>query len=276
MLRFGAMSSDQTLEGLRLTTVVVAVADGVATVTLDRPKVHNAFDSLMVDELARVWQTAALDDAVRALVLTGRGDEAFCTGLDRSMIPEGYRFDAFSYRDPGRLIGPKSQGLWKPIIAAVNGMACGGAFYLLGEADVLLAADHATFFDPHVTYGMVAAFEPILLLRRMPFGDVLRMAMVGSHERITAATALRLGLVSEVVARDELLDTAQQLARTIAAAPATAVQATLRTLWAAKDMALGQAVDLGNVFLQLGVSSEAYDEGQELFRSGARPQPRLR
>ncbi|MDQ1696041.1 MAG: hypothetical protein QOJ03_1394 [Frankiaceae bacterium] len=270
------MTSDETLEGLRLTTVEVAVADGVATVTLDRPTVHNAFDSLMVEELARVWQTAALDNAVRALVLTGRGHEAFCTGVDRSTIPEGYVFDAFSYRDPGRLIGPKSQGLWKPIIAAVNGMACGGAFYLLGEADVLLAADHATFFDPHVTYGMVAAFEPILLLRRMPFGDVLRMALVGSHERITAATAQRLGLVSEVVARDELLDTAQQLARTIAAAPATAVQATLRTLWAAKDMALAQAVDLGNVFLQLGVSSEAYDEGQELFRSGARPQPRLR
>src|SRR3954462_2662181 len=121
LLRFGAMSSDETLEGLRLTTVLVAVTDGVATITLDRPSVHNAFDALMVEELARVWQTAALDDAVRALVLTGRGAEAFCTGLDRSTIPEGYQFDPFSYRDPGRLIGPKSQGLWKPVIAAVNG-----------------------------------------------------------------------------------------------------------------------------------------------------------
>ena len=270
------MTAEEKLDKLHLTTLEVTLDDAVATITLDRPNVHNAFDAVMVDELASVWQTAALDDRVRALVLTGRGDEAFCTGLDRSMIPEGYQYDPFSYRDPGRLIGPKSQGLWKPIIAAVNGMACGGAFYLLGESDVLLAAERATFFDPHVTYGMVAAFEPILMLRRMPFGDLLRMALVGVHERITAATAQRMGLVSEVVPADQLLDTAQQLARTIASAPAVAVQATLRTLWAAKDMPLGQAVDLGNAFLQLGVSSDVYDEGQKLFRSGARPQPRLR
>ena len=270
------MDEHDALGDLQLTTLDVQVGDGVATVTLNRPEVHNAFNPAMTDELAHVWRALRHDDDVRAVVLTGQGDEAFCTGVDRTSLPTDYHFDPLTYEDPGRLLGPKSQELWKPVIAAVNGMACGGAFYLLGEADVIIAADNATFFDPHVTYGMVAAYEPILLLRRMPFGDVLRMAMVGNHERISAATAQRLGLVSEVVAHDDLHDVARQLAETIAAQPPHAVQATLRTLWAAKDMSVAQAVGLGNVFLQLGTSTAALEEGQQLFRSGKRVKPRVR
>ena len=263
------------MRDLDLTTLVVEVADGVATVTLDRPKVHNAFDPTMTDELARVWQTVKRDADVRAVVLTGAGEKAFCTGLDRTAV-EAFGLDPLTYEDPGRLIGPKSQELWKPVVAAVNGMACGGAFYMLGEADVIIAAEHATFFDPHVTYGMVAAFEPILLLRRMPFGEVLRLALAGSHERVSAATAQRLGLVSEVVPAAELLPAAQRLAAIFAAQPPLAVQSTLRTLWAAKDLSAAQATDLGNLFLQLGTTTESLEAGQEVFQSGARIEPRIR
>lgn len=258
-----------------LSTLGLEVDRGVATVTLQRPEVHNAFDPTMTDELARVWRVLRSDPQVRAVVLTGSGDKAFCTGIDRSSVPE-FRFDPLEYEDPGKLLGPKSQGLWKPVIAAVNGMACGGAFYMLGEADIVIAAEHATFFDPHVTYGMVAAYEPILLLRRMPFGDVLRMALTGNHERISAETALRLGLVSEVTPSEELLASAQGLAALIASQPPVAVQATLRTLWAARDLPGLQATDLGNVFLQLGFSTEALVEGDDAFRSGERPKPRIR
>ena len=198
------------LDDLALTTLALDVVDGVATVTLDRPQVHNAFDDTMVEELAATWRAIRDDDRVRSVVLTGAGEKAFCTGLDRSDVE--FAFDPLTYEDPGRLLGPKSQELWKPVVAAVNGMACGGAFYLLAEADVIVAADHATFFDPHVTFGMVAAFEPILMLRRMPFGEVLRMSLAGNHERVSAATAEKIGLVSEVVPADELLPAAQRLA----------------------------------------------------------------
>ena len=261
---------------LNLTTLELSVDNGIATVVLDRPDVHNAFDTVMLDELSRVWHYIRHADDVRAVILTGRGDEAFCTGIDRSIIPPGYKYDPLKYDDPGRVLGPKSQEVWKPIIAAVNGMACGGAFYLLGEVDIIVAAEHATFFDPHVSYGLVAAFEPILMLRRMPFGEVLRMALLGVHERVTADTALRIGLVSEVVASDQLMPTARQIAELIAAQPPAAVQATVRTLWAARDLPIGQATSLGNMFLQLGHTTESMEEGQTLFRSGARPKPRLR
>ena len=260
---------------MELTTLGLEVADGVAVVTLDRPDVLNAFDDTMTAELADVWRRLRVDDDVRAVVVTGSGEKAFCTGLDRGSVKE-FKFDPLTYEDPGRLLGPKSQELWKPVIAAVNGMACGGAFYILGEADVIIAADHATFFDPHVTYGMVAAFEPILLLRRMPFGEVLRMALAGSYERVSAATAQQIGLVSEVTSADDLLPAAKRLAAIFAAQPPRAVQATLRTLWAARDLPIAQATELGNVFLQLGTSVDALNEGQAAFESGERPKPRTR
>ena len=121
----------------------------------------------------------------------------------------------------------------------------------------------------------MAAYEPILLLRRMPFGDVLRMALTGVHERLSAGKAQELGLVSEVVPADELAGAAHQLAATIASQPALAVQATLRTLWAAKDLPINHATELGNVFLQIGTSVDALNEGQEVFK-GARIEPRIR
>ena len=186
-----------------LTTIRYEAADGVATITLDRVASHNAFTTAMCDEMAATWAHVRDDDSVRAIVVTAAGEKAFCTGIDRSEVPAdggvAYTFDPLTYRDPGARLGPRSNECWKPVIAAVNGMACGGAFYLLGEADILIAADHATFFDPHVTYGMPAVFEPALMLHRMPFGEVMRMTLMGNHERISAARALEIGLVTEVV-----------------------------------------------------------------------------
>jgi enoyl-CoA hydratase/carnithine racemase len=259
-----------------LETVLLDVHEHVATVTLNRPDVHNAFDVRMQRELAAVWQYVRNEESVHTIVLTGAGDRAFCTGIDRADIPVDQEFDPFTYDDPGRSIGPKSQGLWKPVIAAVNGMACGGAFYLLGECDIIVAADTATFFDPHVTYGMTAAFEPILLTGRMAFGDLVRMTLMGTLERLSAETARQAGLVNEVVAPDALQDTARQLAVAIASQPPTSVQASLRTLWASRTLSPDQAIALGNVFLQLGTSAQALREGQDTFTQQRSAKWRLR
>jgi enoyl-CoA hydratase/carnithine racemase len=261
-------------------TITVDVGDdGVAVVTLDRPERHNAFDSRMCDELSRLWRALRSDDRVRCVVLTATGDKAFCTGLDRSEVPAGdgaAEFDPFTYDDPGRLLGPKSNELWKPVVAAVNGMACGGAFYLLGEVEFIVAAEHATFFDPHVTYGMPAVYEPTLMAALMPFGEVMRMSLLGNHERMSARRAHEIGLVSEVVPAGELLAAARWAAAAIASAPPLAVQTTLRTLWAARELSRQQAIDLGNTFLGLGVRRDAMSEGQQAFASGQRIEPRIR
>lgn len=262
------------------TTLKAEQRGAVVWIWLDRPEKYHAFNKVLCDELSGLWRSLRQDDSVRSVVLSATGDKAFCTGIDRDFVPaEGgveYDFTPFSYDDPGKLLGPKSNDFWKPVVCAVNGMACGGAFYLLGEVDILIAADHATFFDPHVTYGMPAVYEPLLMLHRgMPFGEVLRMTLLGNHERLSAARALEIGLVSEVVPAADLETSAAWLADTIAAAPAEPMMATLRTLWAGRELSRQQALDLGNTFLNLGMSEASLAEGQKAFQ-GERTKPRIR
>jgi len=265
-------------------TVTYDVSDGVGWVTLNRPDVMNAFDDRMLDELAEIWRSMRGDDRVRVAVLTGAGDRAFCTGIDRNAIAGdgtatgdvGFTGSPFHLDDPGARLGPKSNDLWKPVIAAVNGIACGGAFYLLGECDVLIASDTATFFDPHVTYGMPASYESMLMVGRMPLGEVLRMQLTGAAERMSARRAYEVGLVSEVVAADELRAAAERLAAIIAASPSLAVQATLKAVWTAADLGRRQALELGHAFVALGMTAESLAEGQRRFSSGERVEWRLR
>jgi len=287
-----------------LETITYEARNGVAWVTLNRPEVHNAFNAAMQHELQTVWRWLRRDDTVRAVVLTGAGEKAFCTGIDRSEVmgdawetnagaagspgdgpdpgagPEpvhvGSGTTPFMFDDPGERLGPKSNDLWKPVIAAVNGMACGGAFYMLGEVDIIVAAEHATFFDPHVSYGMAAGFEPLHLLPKMPFGEIVRLTLLGNAERMSAGRAFQIGLVSEVCPASELHARAGWVAEQIARAPALAVQGTLRALWAGRELSRSQALGLGWAFVGLGTDQDSLAEGQAAFASGARTTPRIR
>ena len=250
----------------------------VAYVTLNRPEVQNSFDYVMIDELAEVWQGLRWNEAVRCVVLTGAGDKAFCTGNDRSTIPFDVKWDPYTYDDPGLTIGPRVNRLWKPVIAAVNGTVAAGAFYLLGQVDFIIAAEHATFVEPHVTYSMAAVYEPIEALAKMPFGEAMRVALLGTNERMSARRAYEIGFVSEVVPIEELMDAAKWAAETIAAQPPKAVMATVRTLWAAREMFPTQASALGNAFLHLGNDEDKTNlkEGEEAFVNRPRTKPRIR
>jgi enoyl-CoA hydratase/carnithine racemase len=267
-------------DGLALSTLTLAVNDGVAWLTMNRPEVMNAFDDAMLADFASVWAHLRLRDEVRVVVLTGSGEKAFCTGYDRNQFDSGGELithpSPYIRKDVGEFLGPKSAGFWKPVVAAVNGIACGGAAYLLGEADIIIAADHATFFDPHVTFGMPAVYEPLHLLRRMPLGEVLRLTLLGSAERLSAARALQIGLVSQVVPGEELHETARWIASTIAALPPLPVQASLRAIWLGTQMSLAQALGAAQSLVAAGSSDESLAEGQRTFESGARPKWRLR
>ena len=273
-----------SFEPERFETIRVEVTDHICRVTLDRPEVLNAFDDQMRAEIRSTWRALRTMDDVRVAVVTGAGEKAFCVGIDRgsemSALEGGAHLygtsNNYMYDDPGDDMGPKACDLWKPVVAAVNGMCCGGAFYLLAECDIIVAAEHATFFDPHVTYGMTAVFEPVKMAQRMPLGEILRLTLLGSHERMTAQTALRIGLVSEVVGVDELSDTAQRLAADIASQPPDAVQGSLRAIWAANDLGRLDALALASSILAAGTSSSAMAEGQQAFSEGRRIQPRLR
>ncbi|MCU1612708.1 MAG: putative enoyl-CoA hydratase/isomerase [Frankiales bacterium] len=234
-------------------TLLFDVADHVATITLNRPERLNSFTREMTEEMASVWTRVRDDDEIHVAVLRAAGDRAFCTGIDMVEGPWWSDQSIFNQEDPGVFLGPKQHHLWKPVIAAVHGMAAGGGMYFLNEADIVICSEDATFFDPHANGGMVSALEPIGMLRRgVPLGDVLRWALTGNEERITAATALRLGLVTEVVPREALWPTAHALATEIAGRRPEAVQGTVRAIWEALDQPPSQALRHGLSYAQLG------------------------
>ena len=265
-------------------TITVNFDNNVAWVTLNRPDVLNALNSQMQDEIRETWLAFRKMDEVHAIVLTGSGEKSFCVGIDRDgempALEDNENLygtsNNYMYDDPGDDLGPKSCDLWKPVICAVNGMCCGGAFYFLAECDIIVAAEHATFFDPHVTYGMPAIYEPMKMAQRMPLGEILRMTLLGNHERLSAATAHQIGLVSEVVSIGKLHERAEWIANAIASQPPIAVQASLRAIWAANDLGRINALDQAPSLLSTGMSKKAMAEGQNLFKSGKRINHQIR
>ena len=226
-------------------------ADHVATITLNRPDVLNAFNRTMCNEMRDAWGRVKDDPAVHAVVLRAAGDRAFCAGLDvRS--PYGQPDDIWNHEDPGELLSPKWQKVWKPVVCAVQGICTAGAMYFLNESDVVICSSDATFFDSHVTYGMVSALEPVGMMRRIGLAHTLRMALSGNDERVTAATALQIGLVTEVVDRPVLWERAHEIAAGIAAKPSAATQGTVRAIWDSLDRPYRAAMEQGLIYTRVG------------------------
>src|SRR5262245_54645601 len=241
----GAMSS--AFSTIRYETA----PDLVATITLDRPEALNAFDRQMCEEIRSAWQRIKSDPKGNAVVLRAAGDRAFCAGLDVKKA-YGQPDDVWNHQDPGELLSPKWQKVWKPVVCAVQGMCTAGAFYFLNESDIVICSSDATFFDSHVTHGLVCALEPIGLMRRIGLGETLRIALSGNDERVSAETALRIGLVSEIVERDRLWSRAHEIAAAIASKPSAATQGTVRAIWESLDRPYRAAMEQGLLYTRLG------------------------
>jgi enoyl-CoA hydratase/carnithine racemase len=231
-------------------TILFDAAEHVATITINRPDRLNAFNQLMCEEFEDAWARIRQDDTIHSVVLRAAGDRAFCTGVDvTNGISKPPNF--WAWDDPGVRLGPKANQVWKPVVCAVNGMCAGGAFYWLNESDIIICDESATFFDPHVTYGMTSALEPIGLARRIPLGEVLRWALLGLDERMSAGRALQIGLVSEIVSDEGLWERAAELAAIIAAKPTVATQGTTKAIWESLDMTRSGARQTGLMYTQL-------------------------
>jgi len=247
--------------------------DNVATITLNRPDALNAFNRTMCDEMARAWRIVKLDDSVHSVVLRAAGDRAFSAGLDIKSS-YGQPANVWHHEDPGEPLSPKWQKMWKPVVCAVHGICTAGAFYFVNESDVVICSDDATFFDSHVSAGLVCALEPIGLMRKIGLAETLRIALMGNDERVAADTALRIGLVSEVVSRDRLWARAHEIAATIAAKPPSATQGTVKAIWESLDKPYRAAMEQNLIYTRLGNPL-----GQtELAAHGAvqKPKPRIR
>ncbi|WP_406814667.1 enoyl-CoA hydratase/isomerase family protein [Mycobacterium sp. M23085] len=255
----------------------VDARDHVATITLNRPAQLNAFNRTMCEEMARAWRMVKLDESVHAVVLRAAGDRAFSAGLDIK-TPYGQPENIWNHEDPGELLSPKWQKMWKPVVCAVQGMCTAGGFYFINESDVVICSEDAMFFDSHVSAGLVCALEPIGLMRRIGLGETLRIALMGNDERVGAETALQIGLVSEVVAAEQLWNRAHQIAAAIAAKPPTATAGTVKAIWESLDKPYRAAMEQNLIYTRLGNplgTAELATQNDSHARAAAR-EPKIR
>jgi enoyl-CoA hydratase/carnithine racemase len=218
----------------------------VLVVTINRPDRMNALNQAAHDTLRETWTSLHDDRSVRAIVITGAGDRAFCTGMDLQdhAARGGPRPSKPSVHDELRQT-PLNCDVWLPTIVAVNGVCVGGGFHFVADADVVLASSTASFIDTHVSVGQVTALEPIQLLPRIGLGNALRLAVLGRKGRIGAEDALRISLVDEVVAPNRLLARAMELAEIAASGSPAAIEQSKKAIWAALERPFGEAMQHG-------------------------------
>jgi E-phenylitaconyl-CoA hydratase len=249
--------------------------DGVVLVTINRPDRLNAINGRMMDEFASFWDVFDADPAMRVAVVTGAGDRAFCVGADVKEIAELGELPEHQ-QDPdvnqASRLTPLQAAVSKPSICAVNGVCAGGGLHFVADCDIAIAAEEATFIDPHVSVGQVSALEPIVLARRAPLGAVLRLVLAGRAEAMTAARAYDAGIVTEVVPREQLLPTALDLARAIAANSPAAVRASRRAVWDSLERPLAEARQHGWDLLRAHWAHPDFEEGPRAFGEKRAPQ----
>ncbi len=262
-------------------TVSFEVRDRVATLTLNRPERMNAMNQQMKEDLRAAWQRVKDDPEIWVAIITGAG-KAFSSGADVQSLDSG----GFTKIDRWRelcmhegiraLPTPRRMFVHKPVIAAVNGVVAGVSLDQVTESDIPIASDKAYFVDPHVSIGLVSSHEMVNMARRVPVAVALRMALLGSRERMTAQRAYEVGLVTEVVPHEKLMDRARELADMVLSNAPLAVWGTKMAILQGLGLPIPQAEEIAAGYLTIVEQSEDHKEGPRSFVEKRKPEWKAR
>ncbi len=252
-------------------SIDLSVTEGVALITINRPERLNALDTEHYAGLSQAWQTVRDDSAIRVAVVTGAGEKSFSTGADlKSFIPKPPELAELLLTQKSQLLN-RGLEVWKPVIAAVNGYCLGGGMTLLLAADIRVAAEHATFSVAEVKRGVFPANGGTQrIAQQLPHAIAMEMLLTG--ESIDAATAARWGLVNKVVPLPQLMASAMDYAKRIAANAPLAVQAAKELALRSRDLDLASGLRMEQLFLRLLQDSEDVQEGAAAFAAKRKPQ----
>ena len=244
---------------------ILVERDGaVAVITINRPKVLNALNSQTLDELRRAILDLRHDAAVRAVILTGAGEKSFVAGADINelsvLTPDGGRDHAVR----GQHVFDLIEQMGKPVIAAINGYALGGGCELAMACTIRIAADTARLGQPEINLGLIPGYAGTQRLSRLVGrGRALEVLLTG--DQISAAEALRLGLVNRVVPAVELMSEAKKLAATFASKAPIAIRYILDAVHKGLEMPFPQAQVFEATLFGLAASTEDMREGTRAF-----------
>ncbi len=246
-------------------TILFDIAEGVATITLNRPDRLNALTTSISQEMLAALKTCARDDMVRCVVITGAG-RAFSAGQDLAEFAQVD--DDFSVADHlrhgyHRLVLAMHQ-LEKPILAAVNGVAAGAGLGLALAADMRIASDKASFVTAFIGIGLAPDSGVSWHLQRL-IGPARAFELLATGRKVGAEEALRLGLVNQVVPAESLEETVNGLARQLAQGPTRGIGLTKRTLNKAADMTLAQALEYEAQIQEIAIRTRDHREGVLAF-----------
>ncbi|NOP96101.1 MULTISPECIES: enoyl-CoA hydratase/isomerase family protein [Mycolicibacterium] len=258
-------------------TIKYEVDGHKATITLNRPDALNALSPHMITELRAAYAEAENDDNVWLLIVTATG-RAFCTGADVKEIPgdgkvvnERPYLSTYEQWEAPQEGTPPFRTMAKPVVVAINGICCGAGLDWVTTGDIVIASDQATFFDPHVSIGLVAAREMVRLAKALPRTVALRMALMGKHERMTVERAYELGLITEIVEHDKLLERAHEIADTVCLNAPLAVRGTRLAIHKTLDLPLHEGEILAETFRERVVRTEDALEGPRAFVEKRKP-----
>jgi len=245
-------------------SIDVTIHDNVALITINRPERLNAMDEEHYRGLSQAWMRVRDDPAIRAAIITGAGERSFTAGADlRSFVTKPVDLPELWLTQKDQLLN-RGLEVWKPIIAAVNGVCLGGGTTLLFATDIRVAVPHATFNLAEVKRGLVPGNGGTQrVMSQMPYA--IAMEFLLTADTITADTAARWGLINRVVPPSELLDTAFDYARRVAANAPLAVQAAKELAIRSRDVDLITGLRMEQVTNRLLWTSEDVKEGTAAF-----------
>lgn len=246
--------------------VLFDVVDHIAYITLNRPAHGNALTPGILAWFQETWRRIADDRDIRCVLITGAGEKHFCTGADLAGVNERGGVGVGLGR-VSQAVGltARHNDVWKPTICAVNGLVVGAGLHFVVDADIIVASTNAVFLDSHVNVGMVGGPENVGLAKRLPLGTALRMTLQGRNFRLPAQRAYDLGLVDELTEPGELIATADQIARDIAANSPHAVSLSQQAIWSSLEMPYSQAVEFGYSLVKTHWHHPDFTEGFTAF-----------
>jgi enoyl-CoA hydratase len=252
------------MTGQTFENILVEQADGVSTITINRPKVLNALNAQTLDELRRVLLAIRRDETVRSVIITGAGEKSFIAGADINELAVQTPVSGREHARSGQHILDLIEHLGKPVIAAINGFALGGGCELAMACTIRIAADTARLGQPEINLGIIPGYAGTQRLARLiGRGRAMELLLTGDH--VTAAEAHRLGLVNRVVPAADLMAEARKLATTLAAKAPVAARYILDAVNKGLDMSFADAQVFEATLFGLVSSTDDMREGTRAF-----------
>lgn len=238
--------------------------DGIAYITINRPKVLNALNAQTLDELRKAFIEIKKDESIGAVIITGSGDKAFVAGADINELAVQTPTSGKDFSSTGQHIFSMIQNLGKPVIAAINGFALGGGCELALACTLRIASENAQLGNPEVNLAIIPAYGGTQRLpRQIGIGKAMELILTG--DRIDAKEAERIGLVNKVVPLSELLDAAAELAKKIMSKGPVAIRCAIEAINKGMQMSLQEGLALEAALFGLLCATEDMKEGTKAF-----------